>query len=112
MKPATLIPFDFRFRRLAGGRVLLTNDLGEGVTLKTAEFNKFIAGRPGPGAAAGLALKGFVRNRMDMEGVAAGLGERFFTGWKGQHVHIISLNDRCNLNCVYCGAGASAVGRG
>lgn len=110
MKKTKIAPFDFRFRRLAGGRVLLTNDLGAWAVLKREEFSRFAAGRAGPGAAAAkLAAGGFVRNRLDMEGAAASLRERFFAGWKGPHVHIVSLNDRCNQSCSYCGALA---GRG
>ncbi len=112
MKNAAPEPFDFRFRRLLGGKVLLTNDSGAGVVLKEADFSRFVSGRLGRGPAElELGAKGFIRNRMDMAGVAAALAERFFSGWKGPHVHIVSLNARCNLNCVYCGAGAGSAVR-
>ncbi len=105
-------PFCFRFRRLPGGGVLLTNDAGARARLTDGEFRGFSGGlQPRAALLKELSAGGFIRNRMDIEGEAALLGEKFFAGWEGPHVHIISLNALCNLACRYCSAATKPAGR-
>ena len=109
MKKTALRPYDLRFRRLKGGPVLLSNDSGAAAVLSGPVFNKFVSGSLNSDGGV-LAARGFARNRLDMEAEAAHLAGRFFSGWRGPHVHIISLSARCNLSCSYCSAGANTGG--
>lgn len=91
------------YRRL-GNRVLLTNDCGLYVILSDAEFKKFLGNRIQEGSRLwdNLCGEGFVRNRMDFEGLATDLRKLNMSLWSGPTLHIIVATLRCDLKCVYC----------
>ena len=109
-RPAKAAAPDFNFRRLPGGRVLLTNDSGASAVVDEAGFRAVAAGRPAGKTAAGLEAKGFVRERMDFEGYAAARASRntFLNSGPGLHILVTTL--RCNHKCLYCQAGAAPAG--
>ncbi|HNW44248.1 MAG TPA: radical SAM protein [Elusimicrobiales bacterium] len=104
-----IVPYRFNFSR-AGRKVLLSNEFGGWSLASPAGFEKLVSGklRGGPFARE-LSEKGFAANRMDLDGLAAGLSDKLLAGWRGPHVHIVEVTRRCNSACLYC--GASAAGR-
>ncbi len=113
-KPAAAgLPY-FSFRRLTGGKVLLSNDAGFTASLTPAEFRAFSAGRLAKGGALykELSARGFVREMTDFEAcAAAGAGRRAFLN-SGPGLHILVLTLRCNHKCLYCQSSAVAAGGG
>ncbi len=102
----------FNFRRLPGGRVLLTNDSGANAVVTAAAFRSLSAGRVPAGALrAELEAKGFVRDRMDFESYAAAGAARSSFLNSGPGLHILVTTLRCNHRCLYCQASACG-GRG
>ena len=108
----TAHPYYLSFRRLSGGKVLLTNAAGGNIVLPGEIFDRFMSG--GLDFAempAGLSEQGFVSETADRNIFREEILNRYFEGWKAPHVHIISLSAICRLSCVYCCASASPADR-
>ncbi|HAH31630.1 MAG TPA: hypothetical protein DCL44_04885 [Elusimicrobia bacterium] len=112
MKKPFIASYNFNFVK-KGRNILISNEFGGWSLIGEADFKKLAAGRLLHGSLAReLSEKGFAANRMDMKGMALGLSKTLFGGWKGPHVHIISLTQRCNQACAYCCASAGHGGGG
>lgn len=112
VKGASLLPY-FTFRRLAGGRVLITNDSGFSRVLSGGDFAAFSSGRlPAGGLRADLEAKGFVRDMMDFEGLAEACSRKNAFLGAGPGLHILVTTLRCNHKCLYCQSGAIGSGGG
>lgn len=85
----------FRWGRVAG-RVLITTDAGDWSFLDEAQFADLLAGR----IAAGhprfeeLQSKGFVRDGLDVDALAARVAQRNRHMRRGPHVHVVTLTLR------------------
>lgn len=96
----------------AGKGYLVTNDSGHYISLSKKDFDAFLSGKLGVKTPLfeELCAKGFVRDRLDFDTLAA--------RWKkcnshleyGPGLHILVLTLRCNHKCVYCQAGAGGAG--
>ena len=98
--------------RKIGADYLLTNDSGQYAWLKEKDFALVTAGgmterHP---LFAELASKGFVRNRLDFDDLAAKWKKKNAYLGSGPGLHILVLTLRCNHKCLYC--QSSAVGAG
>lgn len=101
-----ILPYAFNSSRMGSG-YLVSNAFGGWKYLTPEELKKFVSGKLNGGALAReLSEKGFAANRLDIDGLAAGLAGRYLKDWKGPHVHIIEVTRRCNSSCLYCGASA------
>ena len=81
----------FRFRRLGGGRYLITNDFGRHRFLSGEEFRSFVAGaldKQSP-LYARLMQDGFIRDRMDFEELAGVWRSRNRYLWQGPRLHSV-----------------------
>ena len=92
----------FRFGKI-GERTVITNDVGDWELLDSSEFEDLLAGRvttEHPRHAV-LQAKGFLRDDLDVAGLAERLRrKRRFLG-QGPHLGIIITTLRCNQNCRY-----------
>jgi uncharacterized protein len=93
----------FRWGRIAG-KVLLTGDSGDWLFLTEEEFNDLLAGRITDGHPRFEALRsrGFVRDGLDLDALAAKVARRNRHVNRGPHLHIVILTLRCNQTCAYC----------
>jgi His-Xaa-Ser system radical SAM maturase HxsB len=95
---------------MPGGRVLISNDPGFSAVLSAKEFAAFSAGRMPAGALkAELEAKGFVRDMMDFEGLAAACSRRNGFLGAGPGLHILVMTLRCNHKCLYCQSSATSA---
>ncbi|MFA6434579.1 MAG: His-Xaa-Ser system radical SAM maturase HxsB [Elusimicrobiales bacterium] len=100
--------------RKIGSDYLLTNDSGHYAWLKAKEFSLVT----GAGVAeqhplfAELASKGFIRDRLDFNDLAAKWKKKNAFLDRGPGLHILVLTLRCNHKCLYCQAGAAQAGGG
>ena len=85
----------FRWGRIAG-RVLITTDAGDWDLLSAAEFDDLLAGRISAGHARfeSLQRKGFLRDGLDLDGLATRIAERTAHLRRGPHVHVDTLTLR------------------
>ena len=112
MESRSIRPYFLNFLRLPGGRVFLSNAMGGNIVMDGRQFDSFISGGMSEAEMPdGLAEQGFVREFASRKDYSAAIRRRYFEGWKAPHVHIISLNALCRLNCVYCCASTSAKDR-
>lgn len=99
--------FDIAFENTAGG-MFLANSSGRVFFLPGASSRVL----PGPGlsrsTAARLERNDFFSNRLDLDGVWARLRDRYFADYSGPYIHIVTLTNRCSLNCSYCSASANS----
>jgi len=95
----------FRFRHV-GGRVVLTNDLGEWMVVSATEFDDFVAGRCGPGHPVidGMRARGFLLQSLDVEKAVERYRLRHSFVGRAPHLHIVVVTLRCNEVCAYCHA--------
>ena len=102
----------FRFGRI-GERVVVTNDVGDWELLDDSEFEDLLGGRideEHPRHAV-LRAKGFLRDDLDVAGLATRLRrKRRFLG-QGPHLGIVITTLRCNQNCRYCHASRTEMDR-
>ncbi|MBI5745085.1 MAG: His-Xaa-Ser system radical SAM maturase HxsB [Elusimicrobia bacterium] len=98
--------------RREGADCLVTNDFGHYAWLKCKDFNLLAAGSLGEKHPkyAELADKGFVRDRLDFEGLAAKWRSKNAYLGTGPGLHILVLTLRCNHKCLYCQSAAAGVG--
>lgn len=102
----------FRYGRVAG-KVLLTNEAGEWLMLTEEDFTTFLAGdiaddHPQHGD---LVARGFLREGLDLEGLADRVRRKKRYLGMGPHLHIIITTLRCNQDCRYCHASRTDMDR-
>jgi len=99
------------WEKMAGGR-LLTNEAGCHAWLKEKDFARAISGKVAEGDPlfAGLSAGGFVRGRMDLDGLASKWRTRNAHLNYGPGLHILVLTLRCNHKCLYCQSSAAGEG--
>lgn len=85
----------FRWGRV-GGKVLVTNDAADWAFLTEAEFSDLLAGRVADGHPRfeDLQRKGFLRDGLDLDGLAARVAERNRHVRRGLHVHVVTLTQQ------------------
>ncbi len=98
--------------RKIGSNYLLTNDSGHHAWLKEKDFALVTAGgmtelHP---LFAELAVKGFIRNRLDFNDLAAKWKKKNAYLNYGPGLHILVMTLRCNHKCLYCQSSAAGVG--
>lgn len=93
----------YRFESFPGG-VVVTNDFGGCLVLSEGEFTGMKAGRAGldKKLLARLSERGFVKERLDFEGIARVLRGLQKHSFSGPGLHILVVTSRCNHSCVYC----------
>lgn len=102
----------FRYGEVAG-RMLLTNDAGQWHWLDPADFAVLLEGGLAPGHPEHSALqaKGFLRDGLDLEALAARLRRKKEFLGRGPHLHIVLTTLRCNQSCRYCHASRTTMDR-
>lgn len=85
----------FRWGRLAG-KVLVTNDAGDWAFLSETELDDLLAGRVADGHPRFEELqgKGFVRDGLDLDALAARIAQRNRHVRRGLHLHVVTLTRR------------------
>jgi len=101
----------FRFKRL-NGHYLLTNDLGNHCLLDPIAFKDFLKGdiegtRPSKNEE--LLNAGFIRNRLDLNGLSSRYSEKYAFLNQGPSLHIVVTTLRCDHSCLYCQAGSKSL---
>ena len=111
-EPYRLMPF--RFGRLAGNRVLLTNQAGEYTVLSRPTFDAFVAGRLEAGSEPYLNLKShsFLAHSIDSTALRVAASQwrtkkAFMEGGPKLHIFVPTL--RCNQSCGYCQVSRAAA---
>ena len=101
----------FYFKEL-NGQYLLTNDIGEHCFLDPLNLDAFLAGKieqTCPDKYSELQTKGFIRDRLDFDGLARRYAqENTFLG-QGPSLHIVVVTLRCDHRCIYCQAGSQSL---
>lgn len=100
-------PADFYWKRLDGG-YLVTNDFGAHAWLSPAAFKSFSSGKGGSGLPQELIDGGFVRDQMDLDGLAGKWRNMNAFLYSGPSLHILVMTLRCNHGCLYCQSGSAA----
>lgn len=101
------LPF-FRFKKL-GKKYLLSNDVGDYVTLSKVEFDKFLHNQIAKKSALYKKLHDshFIKEEICEDCFAAQYADRKnFLIAGGPSLHIVVVTLRCNQHCVYCHASA------
>jgi len=100
------------FWRREGADFLVTNDFGHYAWLKKKDFDALAAGKVGEKHPlfAGLSAKGFVRDRLDFDSLAAKWRSKNAYLNTGPGLHILVLTLKCNHKCLYCQAAAGGAG--
>lgn len=101
--PDGLMPFSFE--PLAGD-MFVSNDSGGWLVLKKEEFQSLRTGRyaANKGLSVRLAERGFIRERLDFEGLARDFNGLHKHSFSGPSLHILVVTLKCNHACVYCRA--------
>ncbi len=103
--------FDIAFENTAGG-MFLANSSGRVFFLPGVSSRALQGPDLSPRTSALLERSDFFSNRLNLDGVGARLRGRYFADYAGPYIHIVTLTNRCSLNCSYCSASAnSAPGR-
>jgi His-Xaa-Ser system radical SAM maturase HxsB len=95
----------FRYRDF-GDDVLLTNYLGDWLFVTKPEFQELVTGSLSSTSSLyeRLALRNFIRSRLDLDAVAARARHRRRFLSYGPLLHVLVVTLRCNETCVYCHA--------
>ena len=103
----------FRFARLDGGKVVITNDAGEFHLLTSEDFDLFLEGGITDEHEAFLPLrsKGFLRKGMDVLDLAGKVRRKRYYVDYGPHLHVMITTLRCNQGCKYCHASRTDMDR-
>ncbi len=103
----------FRYGHLSRDRVILTNDAGEWQILSQADFSQLLAGRIGPDSPLypSLQSRGFLRQDLDAEALAARVRRKKRWLGQGPHLHAVITTLRCNQSCTYCHASRTSMDR-
>ncbi len=97
------------WERLAPDSLVVTNDPGNHAFVPARELPALLAGGKKTGSAELLA-KGFVRDRLDFDGLCESWRTRNAYLAAGPGLHILVLTLRCNHGCSYCQSGAGGAG--
>lgn len=102
-KNISLMPF--RFEPLAGG-MLVSNDFGGWLAMSAAEFGSLKNGRftRNRRLVTALSGSGFIRERLDLAGLARDYSGLCRHSFSGPSLHILVVTLKCNHACVYCRA--------
>ena len=94
-KNISLMPF--RCEPLAGG-MLVSNDFGGWLVLTDEEFRSLKVGsfNRNEKLLAKLSGRGFIRERLDFEGIARDLGGLYRHSFGGPSLHILVVTPKCN----------------
>jgi len=101
----------FRFKKL-NSHYLLTNDVGEYCFLLPQEFDLYLAGnleKVYPDRYSELQNKGFIRDRLDFDGLARKYASRNSFLYSGPTLHIVVVTLRCDHKCSYCQASSYGI---
>jgi uncharacterized protein len=100
----------FRFRKI-DGKVLLTNEVGEFMMLKSGQWDELIKNGFVQDAdiQTELSAKGFIKNKNCEDGMAFKYRQKKKFLLSGPSLHIMVLTARCNNKCVYCHASAQSM---
>ncbi|MDY0000454.1 MAG: His-Xaa-Ser system radical SAM maturase HxsB [Polyangia bacterium] len=112
IKNAAVAPF--RFRKLAGDRLLITNDSGAYARLTAEELDAFLRGSLDPSSplAAELEDKGFVLTPESEARLIEQIRLRSEHLFQGPLLHIVITTLRCNQKCRYCHASRKGMSAG
>ncbi|OGR45466.1 MAG: His-Xaa-Ser system radical SAM maturase HxsB [Elusimicrobia bacterium GWA2_61_42] len=107
---AAAVPPQLLWKR-DGADFLVTNDFGHYSWLKKKDFDSLLACKVGESHPlfAALSAKGFVRDRLDFDGLAAKWRKKNAYLNTGPGLHILVLTLRCNHKCLYCQAAAGGA---
>lgn len=107
---AAAVPPQLLWKR-DGSDFLVTNDYGHYAWLKKKDFDALLASALGEKHPlfAGLSAKGFVRNRLDFDGLTAKWRKKNSYLDSGPGLHILVLTLKCNHQCLYCQAAAGGA---
>lgn len=102
----------FRYGRI-GDKHVVTNDAGRFHFLDEEAFADLLAGRirEGHPEHAALAAKGFLRDGLDIDDLAAQVRQKKQFVGQGPHLHIVITTLRCNQSCKYCHASRTNMTR-
>lgn len=102
----------FRFGKV-GGKILLTNELGDYIFLAPGEFNDFVQGDLDKAQEPYLSLKkkNFIRSELDLGGLISKMKKKRAYLYEGPSLHIVVVTMRCNHKCVYCHASAQDMAK-
>ncbi|KAF0127694.1 MAG: radical SAM domain-containing protein [Elusimicrobia bacterium] len=92
----------------SGGGLFLANPSGGAFFLKGVSSRRLRGARLGRAAEVFLRDNDFFSGRLDFRRLEERFGEHYFASYKGPHIHIVTLTNRCDLNCVYCSASSNA----
>lgn len=100
----------FRFGQV-GEHTVITNDAGQWAMLTEAEFADLMAGRVERGHPLyeSLCDKGFLRDELAVDDLAAHIARKKRHIGQGPHLHIVITTLRCNQTCRYCHASRAAM---
>lgn len=100
----------FRFKPL-GGKVLLTNDLGDYTFVAAGDFEKLTGGQipQDHPVRRKLADGGFLIPQLDVERAVERYRQRTWYVGSPPFLHIVIPTLRCNTSCVYCHAGRAPM---
>ena len=101
----------FYFKEL-NGQYLLTNDIGEHCFLDPLNLDAFLAGKieqTCPDKYSELQTKGFIRDRLDFDGLARRYAQKNTFLGQGPSLHIVVVTLRCDHRCIYCQAGSQSL---
>ncbi len=103
----------FRFERMSGGNVLLTNEVGEFVYLNPEDFDAFVCGSLNSQGSAfkDLAGKQFIACgdmdlAIDMLATKLRTKKRFLEDFTALHMVVPTIG--CNSRCIYCQVSSQA----
>ncbi|MBM4372069.1 MAG: His-Xaa-Ser system radical SAM maturase HxsB, partial [Deltaproteobacteria bacterium] len=89
-----------------GGRVLITNDVGEFLVLSPDDFQRFVEGRLDPVGPvhADLVARHFILGETTGDDLVQRYRDKNHFLFNGPYLHIAIVTLRCNEVCVYCHA--------
>lgn len=100
----------FRFEKIIKNKYLVTNDIGEFIILKEAEFDKLVKGTITAKDSLYVSLQemGIIRDNINFSNLISKYRKKNAFLNFGPTLHIVVMTLRCNMKCVYC--HASSVG--
>jgi len=99
---------NYRIHKFDEEHVLITTEHGSWIVLNKQEFNLFRTGKLTQDLNLFTALedKGIVVTEKNFDRISQMYKERFHYLFNGITLQIVTTTLRCNLKCVYCGAGS------
>lgn len=98
------IVLPIRWKRLKGGKILMTNDWGNFVILKEQDFNLYINNKitKKHPIYSTLQENGFIKTYLDFDYLFRRWKEANSYLFTGPSLHILVATLRCNHKCIYC----------